>query len=251
MKIMKVLYALTALSLGLGSAAYADEIKVEGGGTAIATVFRPIQRRFEKMHPHTLSIVQTSAVKGLIALNEGKVDIAAGAHPLEDLIAGAAKEGVVIDKSTLVATQVEENRLIVIANRASDVTRLSKEQLKGIFTGKIKNWKEVGGKDLPVEVVWGKETQGQNIQFTRVALDGEPVTPGARTAANYRNITEVVSQTPGGIGVVPLEITTPATRSLDTISIISPIYAITKGKPSPKVQEVMDFYRSEYAFLNQ
>jgi phosphate transport system substrate-binding protein len=245
-----IIVVLLATCLMCTAAAFADEIKVQGGGTAIATVFQPIKNRFEKLHGHTLSIQQTSAVKGLIALNDGKVDIATGAHPLDDLIAGAAKEGVVIDKSALVATQIEENRLIVIANRASEVGRLSKEQLKGIFNGKISNWKEVGGRDLAVELVWGTETQGQNIQFTRIALDGEPVATKRHNATNYRSISEVVSELPGGIGVVPLEITTPVTRSLDTVPITSPIYVITKGKPSDKVQEVIDFYKREYSFLN-
>lgn len=245
--VKKVLVA-AFLSLAFCQHALADDIKIEGGGTAITTVFRPIKERYEKLNGHSLAIVQSSAIKGLIALSEGKVDIATGAHPLEDLIAGAAKEGVVIDRTALVATPMEENLLIVIANRASDVSRLSKEQLKGIFTGKFTSWKEVGGKDVPVQVVWGKETKGQNIQFTRIALDGEAVTPKSVQATTYRNIAETVGQMPGGIGVVPLEITTPVTRSLDTISITSPIYVITKGAPDEKVQSVIDFYKREYSF---
>lgn len=246
---MKIFVVAVVLNFALCQFCFAEEIKIEGGGTAITTVFRPIKKPYERMHGYTLSIVQSSAVKGLVALNEGKIDIATGAHPLEDLIAGAAKEGVVIDNSALVAIQIEENRLVVIANRASEVGKLSKEQLKAIFTGKITNWKDVGGRDVPVEVVWGKETQGQNMQFTRIALDGDGVTPKTRTATDYRNIAETVGALPGGIGVVPLEITTPVTRSLDTISITSPIYVITKGKPSEKVQTVIDFYKREYAFL--
>lgn len=246
---MKVFIAAAFLSLSFCQVSFAEEIKIEGGGTAITTVFMPIKDRYEKLHGHSLSILQSSAVKGLIALRDGKVDIATGAHPLEDLIAGAAKEGAIIDKSTLVATEIEDNRLVVIANRGSDVSRLSKEQLKGIFTGKITTWKEVGGKELPVQVVWGKETRGQNIQFTRIALDGEQVTQHTRTVITYRDIVETVRVTPGAIGVVPLNITTPATRSIDTISITSPMYVITRGKPSHKVQTVIDFYKSEYGFL--
>lgn len=246
---MKKFAAALLATLCLSPAAFADEIKIEGGGTAIITVFRPLELRYEKVHGHTLNIVQSSAVKGLIALSQGKVDIATGAHPLEDLIAGAAKEGVVIDKSTLVATAIAENQLVVIANRASEVARLSKEQLKGIFTGKITNWKEVGGKDMPIKVVWGEETKGQNVQFTRVALDEEPVTPNTVHARTYRNIVEVVGRTTGSVGVVPLEITTPVTRSIDTISITSPIWIITKGAPTEVIQTVIDFYRAEYGFL--
>ncbi|MBU5636694.1 substrate-binding domain-containing protein [Geomonas sp. Red69] len=250
---MKEIVVAVALSMALCIAlcvpAFADEIKIEGGGTAINTVFLPIKKRYEKLHGDYLTIVQSSAVKGLIALNEGKVDIATGAHPLEDIVAGAAKDGVVIDPSTFVSTQIGDNELVVIANRDSEVRQLSKEQLKGVFTGKIGNWKEVGGRNLPVVVVWGKETEGQNVQFTRIALDGEPVTATRHPAATYRDIAETVARVPGSVGVVSHEMTTAATRSIDTIAIASPIYAFTKGAPSAKVQTVIDFYKTEYGFL--
>lgn len=229
---------------------FADEIKIEGGGTCISTVFMPIKNGFEKYNGHTLNIVQSSAIKGLIALNEGKVDIAAGAHPLEDLIAGAAKNGVVIDGSTLVATQIEENRLVVIVNRSNPVRTLSKAHLRDIFTGRITNWTKVGGPDLPIDVVWGKETQGQNIQFSRVVLTGEPVTTKVREATTYRNISQLVSEVPGAIGIVPSHMNTPTTHTLDTFKIVSPMYAITRGAPSEKVQQVLEYYKKEYDFLN-
>ncbi|MBU5613150.1 substrate-binding domain-containing protein [Geomonas azotofigens] len=246
---MKRIVVATILCVVLCMPAFADEIKIEGGGTAINTVFLPIQKRYEKTHGDYLTIVQSSAVKGLIALNEGKVDIAAGAHPLEDIVAGAARDGVVIDAARFVSTQVGDNELVVIANRDSEVYRLSKEQLKGIFTGKIRNWKEVGGKDLAVTVIWGKETEAQNVQFTRIALDGEAVTAARQPATTYRNIAETVARLSGSVGVVSHEMTTAATRSIDTIAIASPIYAITRGNPSAKVKSVIDFYKTEYGFL--
>lgn len=245
---MKTFFSL-ALTVLVASAgiSHADEIKVEGGGTSISTIFAPIKSRFEKYHGHTLSIVQSTAVKGLIALNDGKVDIASGAHPLEDLIAGAAKSGVVIDQRKFVVTKMEENRLVVITNKANPVRHLTKEQLKGIFTGKVTNWKELGGGDHPVQVVWGKETVGQNTQFTRLALDNQPVTDKLHQASNYRNISDTVARLDGGIGVVPLQMVTAATRSMDTVALSSPMFIITKGKPSAKVQEVIDFYRKDYS----
>ena len=183
----------------------------------------------------------------LIYLDQG----ATAAHPLEDLITGAAKEGVIIDKSTLVATPIEENELVIVSNVANQVRKLSKQQLKQIFTGRMTNWREVGGADMAIEVVWGKETVGQNIQFTRIALDGEPVTSKKQEASHYRNIQQRVSATPGAIGVMPLSMTTPVTRTIETFTIKSPMYVITKGVPSKKVQQVMDFYKSECGFLNE
>lgn len=222
--------------------AAADEIRVEGGGSTIASVVMPIKEEFEKSSGHKLNIVQTSAVKGLIALHKGKVDIAAGAHHLEDLIAGAEKEGVKINASELFATQVEENRLIVIVHPSNPVQRLSKEQLKSIFTGKVNNWKVFNEKDLPITVVWGKETQGQNIQFTRMLLDGEAVTKNMQEVVTYQNISKFVGGNPGAIGAVPIGMSSGKTKAPEIPVITSPMFFITKGKPSLKVQQLIDFY---------
>jgi phosphate transport system substrate-binding protein len=246
-KSLIVIAMLSSLLVAVTS--FADDIKVEGGGTAIMTIFLPIKDRFEKLHGDTLSIVQSTAVKGLIALQEGRVDLATGAHPLEDLVAGAAEKGIQIDTRNLVVTPIEENRLVVIVNRSNPVTLLSKAQLKGVFTGAIKNWQEVGGRDVPVDVVWGEETHGQNVQFDRIALDKNPLAKELHRATTYQDISLIVSQSPGGIGVVPLIMTTPVTRSVETVLITSPIYIITKGAPSAKVQQVIDFYQREYSFL--
>ena len=246
----RLLAALMLIALCSGPA-LADEIKIEGGGTSIAAIFMPIKSRFENLFGHKLTIVQSSAIKGLIALQEGKVDVATGAHPLEDLIAGAAKAGVRIDASALVATPVEDNRLTVIVHRSNIVKALSKEQLKGIFSGKIGNWKEVGGTDQAINVVWGKDTQGQNMQFTRIVLAGEPITPKVHEATTYRNIFEVVSDLPGAIGVVPSQMSTHVIHTVDTMPIISPMFVITKGAPSEKVQQILKFYKEEYGFLKE
>jgi len=236
-------------ALLLGGVAHADEIRVEGGGTTISSVFLAVQDLFERETGHTISVVQSSAVAGLIALDAGRVDIAAGAHPIEDLLAGAAKEGVVIDPSTLVATPIEENRLIAIVHRSNPVKRLSKEQLKGIFTGRIVNWKELGGDDLEIEVVWATETKGQNVQFTRVELDGEPVAPTVRGVKGYRSIANLVAVLPAGIGIIPVGMNSALVHAPEIPLITSPMFLITKGPPSPKVRQFIDFYARESGFL--
>jgi phosphate transport system substrate-binding protein len=241
--------AVVAASLMFGGVGHADEIKVEGGGAAISSGLLTVQALFESETAHTMRIVESSAVAGLIALNAGEVDIAAGAHPLEDLVAAAAKEGAVIDSSTLVATPIEENRLIAVLHRSNPVKKLSKEQLKSIFTGKVGNWKDVGGDDRDIEVVWGTETKGQNMQFTRIVLDGDPVTANVREVKGYRSIVNLVSVLPSGIGIVPVGLSSALTHAPEIPAITSPICLITKGRPSGKVQQFIEFYAREMNFL--
>ena len=248
---MKTIIAVILAFYSFSAAAYSAEIKVEGGGTTIAAVIMPIKDNFEKSTGNKLTIVKSSAVKGVIALHNGTVDVAAGAHPLDDLIAGAEKAGVKIDKSTMVATEIEDNKLIAITHKSNQIKRLSKEQLKGIFTGKISNWKEVGGSNLPIDVVWGKETVGQNLQFIRMGLDGEPVTSKAHETTDYRHILQLVTETPGAIGILPDTMSSARTNTLEIPLIVSPLYLITKGVPNATVQQLMDFYRNEIGYMSK
>jgi len=61
--------------------------------------------------------------------------------------------------------------IAVFVNKRNPVKDLSKEQVKGIFTGKIKNWKEVGGKDAEIVVVTERKTGGTITAFKELALD--------------------------------------------------------------------------------
>jgi phosphate transport system substrate-binding protein len=125
------------------------------------------------------------------------------------------------------------------------VKRLTNDQLKGIFTGKIQNWKDVGGEEQDIIVAWGKDTQGQNIQFTRTVLGGDTVTTKVMQCNDYRGIIQKVSETPGAIGIAPFGMTTSNVHLPEIPPIISPVYLITKGKPSNKVQHFIDFYKKE------
>ena len=220
---------------------FADEIKVGGGGASIAGVFAPIKEAFQKATGDQLSIIQSSPAKGLAGLAQGNLDIATGAVPLESMISGAAKEGVTVDKGTLVVLTVATSRTMIMTHPSVKVASLSKEQIKGIFTGKISNWKEVGGTEGDIIVVWGKNTPGQNAQFIKEILDGEAVAKDALDATDYKSIRDNVANTPGAIGIDPFSITNASVSLPQVPPVSSPILFISKGKASAKIQRLLDF----------
>ncbi len=246
-----IFYVVTILSIILvSSPALAEVLKIKAGGTAISTVFAPVKEHFEKDTGHKLDFVQTSAVKALIELDKGSIDAAAGAHPLDDLVAGAMKEGVKIDKNSIVSTLITDNKTIAFVHIGNPVTTISKDQLKNIFTGKITNWKDIGGNDQKILVVWGKETEGQNIQFKREILDGETLAENLITATDYRNIRDTVIDTPGAIGIGPYGMNSVKLHTPKIPTIASPVYLFTKGTPTKNIQLILDFYKKEYGFLD-
>jgi phosphate transport system substrate-binding protein len=224
-----------------GSPVFAGQIRVEGGGVAISAVFEPFKEPFEEATGDKLITTMTSPVKGLIALEQGLVDVATAAVPLEDMLKGAEKQGVRINPATLRTTVVGQNRTLVYTHKSNPVKFLSKQQLKDIFTGRVTNWSEVGGDNRPIVVVWGKNTPGQNAQFALNILDSEAVTSKSLAATDYANIRETIIKQPGAIGIDPHGFNMAALRNPQTPPLTSPIIAVTKGEPTPGIQKMLDF----------
>lgn len=243
----KRISVLTAASLALSvSLATADEIKLGGGGAAIATIFSPVKSAFEKASGDNLIILQSTPALGLSDLIAEKLDVAVAAIPLDNMISGAVKDGAKVDKSVLNSIEIGTNKVVVFVHASNPVSKLTKEQMKGLFTGKITNWKDVGGKDAPVLVVWGKNSPGQNALFTKVILDGEKITTENLETTNYKGIMDTVAANPEAIGIDPLGMVDETVKAIKpTPEVNSQINFVTIGKPSAKVQKLIDFIKTE------
>jgi phosphate transport system substrate-binding protein len=235
--------AVMAISVSLATA---DEIKLGGGGASIATVFAPVKAAFEKATGHNLIILQSTPKDGLKQLWGGQLEVAVTAVGLDGMIAGAEKDGVKVDKAALQTLEVGTNKTVVLLHPSNPVASLTKDQMKGLFTGKITNWKDVGGKDAPVLVVWGKNSPGQNALFTKVILDGEKITAENLETTDYKGIRETVATNPEAIGIDPLGMVDASVKWIKpSPEANSPILMITKGKPSATVQKLIDFIKAE------
>lgn len=238
---------LTAATLALSvSLATAAEIKVGGGGAAIASVFTPVKAAFEKATGHNLIILQSTPGRGMADLANGKLDAAVAAVPLDSMVAGAEKEGVKVDKAALQQVEVGTNKVVVYVHPSNPIASLTKEQMKGLFTGKLTNWKDVGGKDAPVLVVWGKNSPGQNALFTKVILDGEKVTAENLETTDYKGIKDTVASNFEAIGIDPLGMADASVKAVKpSPEATAPIRLVTKGAPSPPIKQLIDFIKTD------
>lgn len=242
-RIFVVSAAFVALSVSLATAA---EIKLGGGGASVATVFSPIEAAFEKATGNNLIILQSTPKDGLKQLWKGDLDVAVTAVGLDGMIAGADKDGVKVDKAALQTLEIGTNKTVVLLHPSNPVASLTKEQMKGLFTGKITNWKDVGGKDAPVLVVWGKNSPGQNVLFTKIILDGEKIVAENLETTDYKGIKDTVATNPEAIGIDPLGMVDDTVKGIKpSPEANSPILLITKGAPSPSVKQLIDFIKSD------
>lgn len=235
--------AILALYVSLSTAA---EIKMGGGGASVATVFNPVKTAFEKATGNNLIILQSTPKDGLKQLWSGQLEVAVTAVGLDGMIAGAAKDGVTVDKAALQIVEIGTNKTVVLLHPSNPVTNLTKMQLKSLFTGKITNWKDVGGKDAPVIVVWGKNSPGQNALFTKIILDDEKITVENLEATDYKSIKDAVSTNPEAIGIDPLGMVDDSVKGIKpSPEANSPILLITKGAPSAPIKKLIEFIKTE------
>jgi phosphate transport system substrate-binding protein len=174
------------------------------------------------------------------------LDTSVTAVPFESTVAGAEKAGAKVDKAALQSVEVGTNKTVVLVHPSNKVSALTKEQMKGLFTGKIANWKDVGGSDEPVLVVWGKNSPGQNALFTKVILDGDKITADNLETTDYKGIKETVASNTGAIGIDPLGMVDATVKGIKPApEANSPILLITKGAPSAPVKQLLDFIKTD------
>lgn len=246
----KYLAVLVALVLSvvffLPPSAYSAEVIVGAGAAPTENVLKPIKDAFEKASGVTLKIISSGPKVALEDLQKGSVHAAAAGLSFDDWIALMKKEGSEVkEPGQFQQFVIGKDSIIVLLHKDNPISKLTKEQLKGIFTGKIQNWKEVGGKDLPIIVVWGKLIPGTNTLFARAILDGEQFLKDKIEATTAEDVKHNVVSNPEAIGFGPKAVADNTVKVPESPEIARPITLLTKGKPNPEVQKLLDFIKGE------
>ncbi len=161
----------------------------------------------------------------------------------------------------IVENIVAIDAIVIVTDNNNTVDNLSKQQLIDIYKGKIRNWKEVGGKDQPIVVIGRESGSGTRTAFEEI-LEVE----GQCKYANELNETGPVmakaASIPGAIGYVSLDVVDDSVKTLkidnveateETIkngsySLQRPFVMATNGtieEQKESVQQVFDFIQSE------
>ena len=94
--------------------------------------------------------------------------------------------------------------VVVIMNRSNPVAELTVNQLRSIFTGRLGNWKEVGGKDAPIHLYSTEALVGGSLFFSDFVLHGEDIDTTMRGFVAPKETEHAVADDRNGIGLIPL-----------------------------------------------
>ena len=178
-----------------GSGDSGDSSKVSvSGSTSIGPLMETIGEKFqEKNKGVSVEVQQIGSSGGIKNAIEGTSEIGMSSRDLKDEEKSAG----------LKETKIAIDGIALITNTANPVKNLTMDQVKGIYTGKITNWKEVGGNDAPIVIVSREEGSGTRDGFQEiVGFDSEELTKDAQISDGSGNIKTTVEGNENAIGYI-------------------------------------------------
>jgi phosphate transport system substrate-binding protein len=253
--LLAAVLAVAALSVsGCTTAEQRANTLVVTGSTTVLPIAEIAREDYEKGHPDaTVQVSGVGSSAGIEAVAAGTAQIGTSSRDLKD---NETELG-------LVDTPIAYDGIAVIVNPSNRVGNLSKTQLQGIFAGKITNWAEVGGSDLPINLVNRDEASGTREAFKKLVMDDVPFDRAAAVLPGTGQVRDVVSRSEGAVGYISLGFVKPkfATRGVKAVwvdgvvptpqTIASGEYPIgrtlhffTKGQPTGLTKEFIDYVLS-------
>lgn len=163
---------------------------------------------------------------------------------------------------------IAKDGIAVIVNTETGVENITIEQLKDIYTGKIKNWKELGGEDKAITVVSREEGSGTRGAFTEITgvlekdENGEEIdntVSSALVQGSTGAVTQTVGNTPDSIGYISLGSLNDTVKALkvekvdattdnvlnESYKLQRPFLYVSGAEVSETAQKFLDFVMSE------
>lgn len=233
------------------------------GSDTILPLAQAWAEEFMKQHPDVnISVTGGGSGVGIAALLEGTCDIADASRPMKPAELKEAEAKGIKVKETVIAY----DGISIIVNPKNPIDHITIEQLKGIYTGKYKSWKELGGIDAKIVAVGRDTASGTYEMFKEKVLGGEDFSPSVISTPSNNAIATTVSQDIGAIGyvgfayaeefaktgkvkVIPVAKdahSKPVMPSIDAIKqgaypLFRELYNYTRGEPQGLVKAYLDF----------
>ena len=239
----------------------AQTVKVKGSDTMLPMMQLEVESFIKKYHGD-INITGGGSGVGITSLLDGSADIAMSSRDLKI----AEKLKFEEKKADIKEVQIANDALSIIVNPANKVQNMTREQLEGIFTGKITNWKEVGGEDLKI-IVFTRETSSGTYEFMKEHVMGKKeFVKTAISASATAQIVYSVSENKAAIGYVGLAYVENIVKAVSVsydggqkyiaptfnnafnriYPITRPLYLLYAGENTKRVKPFIDFVLSIY-----
>lgn len=236
-------------------------VTVKGSDTLVILAQRLAERFMAENPGKTVQVTGGGSGTGIAALINGTTDVANASRPMKD-----AEKQQVQQKRGVPAIEhpVALDGLAVYVNEKNPLQTLTLAQLKAIYLGEVKNWKDLGGADAPI-VLYGRENNsGTYAYFKEHVLADEDFAAETQSLPGTAAVVNAVARDPNAIGyggiaygtgirAVPVkkdEASPAIAPTMENVTsgaypISRTLFMYTAGEPTGDVKAYIDFAQSD------
>ncbi len=214
-----------------------------------STSIQPFAERWaEEYHEGRIVVQSGGSTAGIKAAQDGTADIGMSSRSLQPS-----------ETSGLVQTIVARDGIAVIVHASNPVHALTLAQLRDIYSGRIRDWRAIGGPPAAITVITREDGSGTRDAFETFVMDARhEISPSALVTAYSGGLRKMVSQDPHAIGYVTFSQLSPLVQAI-TIDGIAPtersiadgsyrlqrpFVFLTRGEPDGAARAFIEFVLS-------
>jgi phosphate transport system substrate-binding protein len=188
---------VTAGFAGVARPAWAGEITIKGSDTMVVLGQRWAEEYMSSHKDATIQVTGGGSGTGISALINGTTDICQASRAMS-----AAEKEKLRDRYNTPGLEIPVARdgLSVYVNASNPLTEIAMDKLKLIFTGKVTNWKELGGPDAKIVVYSRENSSGTYVFFKEHVLQNADYTVRAQSMPGTAAVVNAVAKEKYGIG---------------------------------------------------
>lgn len=238
----RIIISAVALVIAINTQAQ----RIKGSDTMLPLSQKEAESFMKGNSTNKVTVTGGGSGVGIAALIDGTTDLAQASRKIKMDEKIKLQEAGVTYKEVVVAYDA----LAVVVNPNNGVSQLTREQLEGIFIGKIKNWKEVGGEDAKI-IVYSRETSSGTYEFFKEhVMNKKNFANDVLSMPATGAIIQSVSQTKGAIGYVGLAYIDKNVKAIKVSydkgkTYIAPSMETAKNKTYPVVRPLQYYYSTK------
>ncbi len=217
--------------------------KLKGSDTVLPLAQKEAESYMKTNKGAKVNVTGGGSGVGISALVDGTTEIAMSSRKMKLTEKMKLSDGGKATKETIVAYDA----LAIAVHPSNKVKELTREQLEGIFTGKTKNWKEVGGDDMAIVVYSRESSSGTYDFFKEHVMKNKNYATSVLSMPATGAIVQSISQTKGAVGYVGLAYLEKNTKAIAVSfdkgkTFVAPTMASAKDRTYPIVRPLFYYY---------
>ncbi len=249
-KVTTILTIIMIFAIMCGSV-WAENISIKGS-TTVLPIAQKIAEAYMKDHPEiSISISGGGSGNGIKAIIDGTTDIADSSRFIK-----GKEVKLALEKGRYpVPFSVAYDCIVPIVHPLNSVTDLSTAQLKAIYKGEIKNWRQIGGPDRKIVVVSRDTSSGTYEVWEKIIMKKERVFPRALLQASNGAVLQTVAKNKNAIGYIGLGYMSKSVKPISVNKIVGsskttlngtypvgrPLFMFTNNWPEGEIAKLINY----------